>query len=129
MSRDESGGGGNGGGGVSVFVRKSNSDLVDLKISLLCDSDSGKTSFLSRYIGNEKEEGDDHMRGLYLMDKTLIVKGEVISEGIQCNIFLLKCYIYNINVNSIFKFIAAELFNLPWTVERNLTIREPLIDF
>ncbi|XP_042413092.1 septum-promoting GTP-binding protein 1-like [Zingiber officinale] len=36
---------------------------------------------------------------------------------------------HNINVNKIFKFIAAKLFNLPWTIERNLTIGEPIIDF
>ncbi|KAL6656653.1 hypothetical protein ACP70R_004433 [Stipagrostis hirtigluma subsp. patula] len=36
---------------------------------------------------------------------------------------------HNINVNKIFKFITAKLFNLPWTVERNLTIGEPIIDF
>ncbi|XP_050205399.1 septum-promoting GTP-binding protein 1-like [Mercurialis annua] len=36
---------------------------------------------------------------------------------------------YNINVNKIFKFIIAKLFDLPWTPERNLTIGEPIIDF
>ncbi|CAN4097087.1 unnamed protein product [Withania somnifera] len=36
---------------------------------------------------------------------------------------------YNINVNKIFKFTTAKLFNLPWTLERNLTIGEPIIDF
>ncbi|XP_060187814.1 septum-promoting GTP-binding protein 1-like isoform X2 [Lycium barbarum] len=36
---------------------------------------------------------------------------------------------HNINVNKIFKFIMAKLFNLPWTVQRNLTIGEPIIDF
>ncbi|EEF39431.1 sgp1 monomeric G-protein, putative [Ricinus communis] len=36
---------------------------------------------------------------------------------------------HNINVNKIFKFIMAKLFNLPWTLERNLTIGEPIIDF
>lgn len=36
---------------------------------------------------------------------------------------------HNINVNKIFKFITAKLFDLPWTVERNLTIGEPIIDF
>ncbi|CAN1220275.1 Septum-promoting GTP-binding protein 1 [Linum perenne] len=36
---------------------------------------------------------------------------------------------YNINVNKIFKFVTAKLFDLPWTVERNLTIGEPIIDF
>ncbi|XP_054811633.1 septum-promoting GTP-binding protein 1 isoform X2 [Prosopis cineraria] len=29
---------------------------------------------------------------------------------------------YNINVNKIFKFITAKLFDLPWTLERNLTV-------
>ncbi|KAJ7948161.1 septum-promoting GTP-binding protein 1 [Quillaja saponaria] len=36
---------------------------------------------------------------------------------------------YNINVNKIFKFITAKLFDLPWTVERNVTVGEPIIDF
>ncbi|KAF5949336.1 hypothetical protein HYC85_011329 [Camellia sinensis] len=36
---------------------------------------------------------------------------------------------YNINVNKIFKFITAKLFNLPWAPEQNLTIGEPIIDF
>ncbi|XP_075503104.1 septum-promoting GTP-binding protein 1-like isoform X4 [Primulina tabacum] len=36
---------------------------------------------------------------------------------------------HNINVNKIFKFVMAKLFNLPWTVERNLTIGEPIIDY
>ena len=36
---------------------------------------------------------------------------------------------YNINVNKIFKFITAKLFDLPWTVERNLNVGEPIIDF
>lgn len=36
---------------------------------------------------------------------------------------------YNINVNKIFKFITAKLFNLNWNLERNLTVGEPIIDF
>ncbi|PWA47977.1 hypothetical protein CTI12_AA492520 [Artemisia annua] len=36
---------------------------------------------------------------------------------------------YNINVNKIFKFVTAKLFNLSWTLERNLKIGEPIIDF
>ncbi|MED6196585.1 hypothetical protein PIB30_048803 [Stylosanthes scabra] len=36
---------------------------------------------------------------------------------------------YNINVNKIFKFITAKLFDLPWTLERNLNVGEPIIDF
>ncbi|XP_022981561.1 septum-promoting GTP-binding protein 1-like isoform X2 [Cucurbita maxima] len=37
--------------------------------------------------------------------------------------------VHNINVNKIFKFIAAKLFDIPWSVERNLTIGEPIVDF
>ncbi|XP_042007247.1 septum-promoting GTP-binding protein 1-like isoform X1 [Salvia splendens] len=36
---------------------------------------------------------------------------------------------HNINVNKIFKFIMAKLFNLPWDIQRNLTVGEPIIDF
>ncbi|CAN1318650.1 Septum-promoting GTP-binding protein 1 [Linum perenne] len=36
---------------------------------------------------------------------------------------------HNINVNKIFKYIIAKLFNLPWTPQRNLTIGEPIIDY
>ncbi|GAB2215020.1 hypothetical protein Droror1_Dr00019393 [Drosera rotundifolia] len=36
---------------------------------------------------------------------------------------------YNINVNKVFKFITAKVFNLPWSVERNLNVGEPIIDF
>lgn len=36
---------------------------------------------------------------------------------------------YNINVNKIFKFVTAKLFDLDWNLERNLTIGEPIIDF
>ncbi|XP_022883780.1 septum-promoting GTP-binding protein 1-like [Olea europaea var. sylvestris] len=35
---------------------------------------------------------------------------------------------YNVNVNKIFKFITAKLFNLPWNLERNLNVGEPIID-
>jgi len=36
---------------------------------------------------------------------------------------------HNINVNKIFKFILARLFNLPWKIDRNLTLGEPIIDY
>lgn len=36
---------------------------------------------------------------------------------------------HDINVNKVFKFAAAKLFNLPWTVHRNLNRGEPIIDF
>ncbi|KAL9264484.1 Septum-promoting GTP-binding protein 1-like protein [Drosera capensis] len=36
---------------------------------------------------------------------------------------------HNINVNKVFKFTTARLFNISWTVKRNLTIGEPIIDY
>nr|TKS18517.1 hypothetical protein D5086_0000001860 [Populus alba] len=162
------------------------SDLVALKISLLGDCQIGKTSFLAKYVGNEKDEGVKHNNGLKLMKKTLMVKDARISyslweldgdEGLEQQIpvackgsvailimfdltsrvtlnSVIRWYqearrwnqarayakvlnatlffssaTYNINVNKIFKFITAKLFDLPWTLERNLTIGEPIIDF
>ncbi|KAH0984113.1 hypothetical protein GBA52_011290 [Prunus armeniaca] len=195
---------------------ESKDDLVALKISLLGDSQIGKTSFLVKYIGDDEKEdgGETEATGLNLMDKTLMVSGARISYSIwevggdlksQDNIpvackdsvailFMFdltsRCTLnsvitwyhqarkwnqaaipiligtkfddfiqlpidlqwtiasqarayakalnatlffssatYNINVNKIFKFITAKLFDLPWTVERNLTVGEPIIDF
>lgn len=190
------------------------SDLVALKISLLGDCQIGKTSFLTTYVGREKEAGLE-ATGLNQMGKTLCVSGARIAysiwevEGndnsqnnnlpVACKdsvamLFMFdltsRCTLnsvigwykearkwnqsaipvlvgtkfddfvqlpidlqwtiasqartyakalnatlffssstYNINVNKIFKFITAKLFNLPWSVERNLTIGEPIIDF
>ncbi|RDX57827.1 spg1 [Mucuna pruriens] len=190
------------------------SDLVSLKISLLGDCQIGKTSFLVKYVGDEKEQLGNQMEGPNQMHKTLVVRGARISyciwevqgdgkseyqipmackdsvailimfdltsrctlnsvlgwykgarkwnqtaipvligtkfdEFIQLPIDLqwtiaseARAYAkalnatlffssatYNINVNKVFKFITAKLFDLPWTVERNLTVGEPIIDF
>ncbi|KAK6934425.1 Small GTPase [Dillenia turbinata] len=199
---------------VSFSGYESDSDLVSLKISLLGDCQTGKTSFVIKYVGDEQEKKSLHMSGLNLMDKTLSVKGARIAFSIwdvdgdhgsldhvpiackdavaillmfdltsRCTLnsvigwysqarkynqtaipiligtkfddFVqlppdLQCTIinqartyaramqaalffssarHNINVNKIFKFIMAKLFNLPWTLERNLTVGEPIIDF
>ncbi|PON83856.1 Small GTPase superfamily, Rab type [Trema orientale] len=190
------------------------SDLVPLKISLLGDCNIGKTSFLEKYVGDEKERGREHENGLSSIDKTLIVGDARISYSIwevggdkkyqdhipiackdsvailfmfdltsRCTLnsvigwyqqarkwnqtaipiligtkfddfiqlpidlqwtiasqarsyakalnatLFFSSATYNINVNKIFKFITAKIFDLPWTVERNLTIGEPIIDF
>ncbi|VVA98830.1 unnamed protein product [Arabis nemorensis] len=195
--------------------RRSDSDLVSLKISLLGDPEIGKTSFLAKYVGEEKEvemielekgiictdktlsmggarisysiwelEGDEKSRDqipmackdsvaiLFMFDLTSrctlnsviswyqqarksnqtaipVLVGTKFDEFIQLPIDLqwtiasqARTYAkalnatlffssasYNINVNKIFKFVTAKLFDLPWTVERNLTIGEPIIDF
>ncbi|KAM3396261.1 septum-promoting GTP-binding protein 1 [Capsicum galapagoense] len=192
----------------------SDSDLVTLKISILGDCHIGKTSFVIKYVGDEQEKRCLQMKGLNLMDKTLVVRGARIafrlwdvggdhssldqipiackdavailfmfdltsrstlnnviswySEARKWNQTAIPILIgtkfddfvqlppdiqwsvvtqarayakamkatlffssatHNINVNKIFKFIMAKLFNLPWTVQRNLTIGEPIIDF
>ncbi|MED6142880.1 hypothetical protein PIB30_001648 [Stylosanthes scabra] len=186
-------------------------DLVSLKITLLGDSQIGKTSFLVKYVGDENGQ---QVKGLNPMDKTLDVRGARISYSIwevqgdaksidqiplactdsvailimfdltsRCTLnsvlgwytearkwnqtaipvligtkfddfiqlpidmqwaiasearayakalnapLFFSSATYNINVNKIFKFITAKLFDLPWTVERNLNVGEPIIDF
>ncbi|KAL2943700.1 Septum-promoting GTP-binding protein 1 [Bienertia sinuspersici] len=193
---------------------ESDSNLVNLKIILLGDCQIGKTSFVSKYVGDEQQRRCLQMKGLNLMDKTLFVKGARIAFSIwdvagdhdsldhvpiackdavailfmfdltsRCTLnSVIRWYsqarkwnqtaipiligskfdefvrlppdlqwtivtqarayakamdatlffssaTHNINVNKIFKFIIAKLFNLPWSVQRNLTIGEPIIDF
>lgn len=196
--------------------QRDSSDLVALKISLLGDSQIGKTSFLKKYVCGEGGSGEGFLmeEGLSQMDKTLCVRGARIAYSIwdvggeetsqnyvpiackdsiailimfdltsRCTLnSVIRWYkearkynqaaisvligtkfddfsklpmdlqwtiasqarayakvlnaplffssaTYNINVTKIFKFITAKLFNLPWTLERNLTIGEPIIDF
>ncbi|KAH0906486.1 septum-promoting GTP-binding protein 1 isoform X1 [Brassica rapa] len=192
----------------------SDADLVSLKISLLGDCQTGKTTFVIKYVGDENQ-GFLEMAGLNLMDKTFYVQGVTISFSIwdvggdekrskdhipiackdsvailfmfdltsrstlnsvfgwysqarkwnttaipiligtkfddfvrlppnlqwtivtQARAYakVMKASLFfssathNINVNKIFKFILAKLFNLPWKIDRNLTLGEPIIDY
>ncbi|TQD88903.1 hypothetical protein C1H46_025584 [Malus baccata] len=63
----------------SLNVYETDADLVSLKISLLGDCQIGKTSFMSKYVGDEQEHRYLQMAGVNLMDKTLIVQGARIS--------------------------------------------------
>ncbi|KAI7747397.1 hypothetical protein M8C21_002318 [Ambrosia artemisiifolia] len=192
---------------------ETDSDLVTLKISLLGDCHIGKTSFMIKYVGDEREKGSIEMAGLNLMDKTLSFGGARIAFRIwdvgsdkrsneqlpiackdavailfmfdltsRCTLHnVLEWYMqarkwnktaipiligtkfddfvslppdlqwtivtqartyakvmkatlffssttHNINVNKIFKFIMARLFNLPWSLQPNLNLGEPIID-
>eukprot|EP00262_Sarcandra_glabra_P007384 TRINITY_DN20144_c0_g1_i1.p1 TRINITY_DN20144_c0_g1~~TRINITY_DN20144_c0_g1_i1.p1 ORF type:complete len:269 (+),score=17.90 TRINITY_DN20144_c0_g1_i1:153-959(+) len=62
------------------------------------------------------------------MQWTIITEARAYAHAMNATLFFSSST-HNINVNKIFKFITAKLFNLPWTVERNLTIGEPIIDF
>ncbi|CAN8252851.1 unnamed protein product [Cochlearia groenlandica] len=196
------------------FGSSSDSDLVSLKISLLGDCQTGKTTFVIKYVGDENKRFLE-MTGLNLMDKTFYVEGVTISFSIwdvggnekwskdhipiackdsvailfmfdltsrstlnsvfgwysqarkwnktaipiligtkfddfvrlppnlqwtivtQARAYakVMKASLFfssathNINVNKIFKFILAKLFNLPWKIDRNLTLGEPIIDY
>ncbi|KAF9587786.1 hypothetical protein IFM89_005661 [Coptis chinensis] len=59
---------------------------------------------------------------------TIVSQARMYAKAMKATLFFSSAT-HNINVNKIFKFITAKLFNLPWTVERNLTIGEPIIDF
>ncbi|CAN6869661.1 hypothetical protein F2Q70_00005025 [Brassica cretica] len=192
----------------------SDADLVSLKISLLGDCQTGKTTFVIKYVGDENQ-GFLEMAGLNLMDKTFYVQGVTISFSIwdvggdekrskdhipiackdsvailfmfdltsrstlnsvfgwysqarkwnttaipiligtkfddfvrlppnlqwtivtQARAYakVMKASLFfssathNINVNKIFKFILAKLLDLPWKIDRNLTLGEPIIDY
>ncbi|GFZ04902.1 ras-related small GTP-binding family protein [Actinidia rufa] len=59
---------------------------------------------------------------------TIVTQARAYARAMNATLFFSSST-HNINVNKIFKFIMAKLFNLPWTVERNLTLGEPTIDF
>nr|GMC70105.1 septum-promoting GTP-binding protein 1-like [Ipomoea batatas] len=59
---------------------------------------------------------------------TIVTQARAYAKVMKATLFFSSST-HNINVNKIFKFIMAKLFNLPWNVERNLTIGEPIIDF
>ncbi|XP_044501342.1 septum-promoting GTP-binding protein 1 isoform X2 [Mangifera indica] len=71
---------------------------------------------------------DDFVRLPPDLQWTIVTQARAYTRAMKATLFFSSAT-YNINVNKIFKFIMAKLFNLPWTVERNLTIGEPIIDF
>ncbi|KAH6778486.1 Ras-related small GTP-binding family protein [Perilla frutescens var. frutescens] len=59
---------------------------------------------------------------------SVVTQARAYAKAMKATLFFSSAT-HNINVNKIFKFIMAKLFNLPWTLQRNLTIGEPIIDF
>lgn len=59
---------------------------------------------------------------------TIVIQAREYARAMKATLFFSSA-IHNINVNKIFKFLVAKLFNLPWSVERNLTPGEPVIDY
>ncbi|KAJ6790990.1 putative septum-promoting GTP-binding protein 1 [Iris pallida] len=71
---------------------------------------------------------DDFVQLPLDMQWTVVNEARAYARAMNATLFFSSAT-HNINVNKVFKFITAKLFNLPWTVERNLTIGEPIIDF
>ncbi|XP_008454521.1 septum-promoting GTP-binding protein 1 isoform X2 [Cucumis melo] len=71
---------------------------------------------------------DDFVRLPPDLQWTVVSQARAYARVMKATLFFSSS-IHNINVNKIFKFIAAKLFDIPWSVERNLTIGEPIIDF
>ncbi|XP_057809865.1 septum-promoting GTP-binding protein 1-like [Salvia miltiorrhiza] len=62
------------------------------------------------------------------IQRAVVTQARAYAKAMKATLFFSSST-HNINVNKIFKFIMAKLFNLPWTLQRNLTIGEPIIDF
>ncbi|OVA11108.1 Small GTPase superfamily [Macleaya cordata] len=71
---------------------------------------------------------DDFVQLPLAMQWAIVNQARTYAQAMQATLFFSSST-HNININKIFKFITAKLFNLPWTVERNLNIGEPIIDF
>ncbi|KAJ0983207.1 hypothetical protein J5N97_011462 [Dioscorea zingiberensis] len=71
---------------------------------------------------------DDFVQLPIDMQLTIVNEARTYACAMKATLFFSSAT-HNINVYKIFKFITAKLFNLPWHVERNLTIGEPIIDF
>ncbi|CAI0437137.1 unnamed protein product [Linum tenue] len=71
---------------------------------------------------------DDFVRLPPNVQWTIATQARAYARAMKATLFFSSAQ-HNINVNKIFKFIAAKVFNLPWTLDRNLTIGEPIIDF
>ncbi|KAL7102404.1 hypothetical protein ACP275_08G118300 [Erythranthe tilingii] len=71
---------------------------------------------------------DDFIQLPIDMQWTIASEARAYAKALNATLFFSSAT-YNINVNKIFKFITAKLFNLQWNLERNLTVGEPIIDF
>ncbi|WOG92074.1 hypothetical protein DCAR_0311331 [Daucus carota subsp. sativus] len=71
---------------------------------------------------------DDFIRLPPDLQWTIVIQAREYAKAMKATLFFSSA-VHNINVSKIFKFLVAKLFNLPWSVERNLTPGEPVIDY
>ncbi|EPS64418.1 hypothetical protein M569_10362, partial [Genlisea aurea] len=71
---------------------------------------------------------DDFIRLPRDIQFTIVTQARIYARAMKATLFFSSAK-HNINVNKIFKFIMAKLFDLPWAPQRNLCIGEPIIDF
>ncbi|XP_074320301.1 septum-promoting GTP-binding protein 1-like [Silene latifolia] len=71
---------------------------------------------------------DDFIRLPPNLQCTIVTQARAYAKAMKATLFFSSAT-HNINVNKIFKFIMAKLFNLPWSLDRNLTAGEPIVDY
>ncbi|KAI3504435.1 hypothetical protein L1887_25904 [Cichorium endivia] len=70
---------------------------------------------------------DDFVRLPPDLQWTIVTQARAYAKVMKATLFFSSAT-HNINVNKIFKYIMARLFNLPWSLESNLNLGEPIID-
>ncbi|KAI3686231.1 hypothetical protein L1987_79905 [Smallanthus sonchifolius] len=70
---------------------------------------------------------DDFVRLPPDLQWTIVLQARTYAKVMKATLFFSSST-HNINVNKIFKFIMARLFNLPWSLQPNLNLGEPIID-
>ncbi|GJR59591.1 septum-promoting GTP-binding protein 1 [Tanacetum coccineum] len=70
---------------------------------------------------------DDFVRLPPDLQWTIVTQARAYAKVMKATLFFSSAT-HNINVNKIFKFIMARLFNLPWSLQPNLNLGEPIID-
>ncbi|KAH9623173.1 hypothetical protein KSS87_019285 [Heliosperma pusillum] len=71
---------------------------------------------------------DDFIRLPPNLQCAIVTQARAYAKAMKATLFFSSAT-HNINVNKIFKFIMAKLFNLPWPLDRNLTAGEPIVDY
>lgn len=112
---------------VPVFIGTKFDEFIQLPIALQWTIASQVNNYVLKYLTYVYSTNLKwNIWWVYFFCETTQARG--YAKALNAPLFFSSAK-YNINVNKIFKFITAKLFNLNWELERNLTIGEPIIDF